>query len=112
MMAWIESSPELVRSALWLSTTITPPDVALAENEKVEAKLTMYDAWDRHAFQLVIVPGYTPRSQREAVPGVHPSPARAWRRPRARTARGRRPSSWSAAATSTRRARPTTRASR
>lgn len=72
LVEWIESSAERKQAALWLSTTITPPDVAKAENVKAEARVAAFTQWDRYAYDVIIVPGYTPLDTREALPGVHP----------------------------------------
>jgi hypothetical protein len=72
MTAWIDPSPELSRAALWLASSITPPDLAAAENVRVEARIAAFSGWDRYIYHLIIVPGYTPLDQREPLPGVHP----------------------------------------
>jgi hypothetical protein len=72
MTGWIDEDPDRQHAALWVSTTLTPPDAAAAENVKVEARLASFSGWERYPYQVIVVPGYTPLDAREAAPGVHP----------------------------------------
>jgi hypothetical protein len=72
LVAWIEASPAAKARALALAKAVAPPDPGAAHNATTVEHFRRFDAWDRFAYRMIIVPGYTPLDQKQAAPGVHP----------------------------------------
>lgn len=73
---WIDADAGRRARADQIALHLTPPDPAAPTNDAALAAIRAYDAWDRHAYPLIIVPGYTPRDLAAPSPEIHPVAAR------------------------------------
>jgi hypothetical protein len=69
---WIDGREELRRAAEAIALSMAPPDPSPAHSAAALEALERFSAWDRHAYAVIIVPGYTPLGATTASPGVHP----------------------------------------
>ena len=68
---WIESNPERKAKVEEIVKKVAPKDPSIAENAEVNKKVDNFKDWKKYPYQTIIVPGYTPLDQKEAVPGVN-----------------------------------------
>jgi hypothetical protein len=68
---WIESKPERRARVEEIVRKVAPKDPSVAENAEVNKKVDSFKDWKKYPYQTIIVPGYTPLDQKQAVPGVN-----------------------------------------
>ncbi|MBW2524708.1 MAG: YdcF family protein [Deltaproteobacteria bacterium] len=71
LQRWIETRPSRRRAARRLALRWAPSDPGHRHNREAAARIRSFEGWERYPYDLIVVPGYTPRDATIAQPGVH-----------------------------------------
>jgi DUF218 domain len=72
LIAWIEAAEARRARAVQIATRLAPPDPSPGHNRAVDPCVRAFTDWGAHAYQVIIVPGYTPLDLKHPRAGVDP----------------------------------------